>query len=241
MLAILKKEFHSFFASPVGYLVIGLFLILNALFLWVFDNDFNLFDYGFADLTPFFQLVPWIFIFLIPAVTMRSFSDELRLGTLELLLTRPITTLQLVLGKFFGALLLLILALIPTLVYVHAIDQLGNPQGNYDQGVLIGSYLGLLFLAATYTAIGVFASTLSENQIVAFLIAALLCFLFYFGFNGIADTLNIEILKTLSLQMHFESIGRGVIDSRDLVYFLSITSVFIGLTVLKLESKSVKG
>ena len=241
MLAILKKEFHSFFASPVGYLVIGLFLILNGLFLWVFDNDFNLFDYGFADLTPFFQLVPWIFIFLIPAVTMRSFSDELRLGTLELLLTRPITTLQLVLGKFFGALLLLILALIPTLVYVHAIDQLGNPQGNYDQGVLIGSYLGLLFLAATYTAIGVFASTLSENQIVAFLIAALLCFLFYFGFNGIADTLNIEILKTLSLQMHFESIGRGVIDSRDLVYFLSITSVFIGLTVLKLESKSVKG
>ncbi|MEC8683794.1 MAG: gliding motility-associated ABC transporter permease subunit GldF [Bacteroidota bacterium] len=241
MLAILKKEFHSFFASPVGYLVIGLFLILNGLFLWVFDNDFNLFDYGFADLTPFFQLVPWIFIFLIPAVTMRSFSDELRLGTLELLLTRPITTLQLVLGKFFGALLLLILALIPTLAYVYAIYQLGNPQGNYDQGVLIGSYLGLLFLAATYTAIGVFASTLSENQIVAFLIAALLCFLFYFGFNGIADTLNIEILKTFSLQMHFESIGRGVIDSRDLVYFLSITSVFIGLTVLKLESKSVKG
>ena len=241
MLAILKKEFHSFFASPVGYLVIGLFLILNGLFLWVFDNDFNLFDYGFADLTPFFQLAPWIFIFLIPAVTMRSFSDELRLGTLELLLTRPITTLQLVLGKFFGALLLLILALIPTLVYVYAIDQLGNPQGNYDQGVLIGSYLGLLFLAATYTAIGVFASTLSENQIVAFLIAALSCFLFYFGFNGIADTLSFEILKTFSLQMHFESIGRGVIDSRDLVYFLSITSVFIGLTVLKLESKSVKG
>lgn len=241
MFAILKKEFHSFFASPVGYLVIGLFLVLNALFLWVFDNDFNLFDYGFADLTPFFQLVPWIFIFLIPAVTMRSFSDELRLGTLELLLTRPITTLELVLGKFLGALVLLLLALLPTLVYVYAIDQLGNPQGNYDLGILAGSYLGLLFLAMAYCAIGVFASTLSENQIVAFLIAVFISFLFYYGFNGIAETLNIDFLRSLSLQRHFESIGRGVLDSRDLIYFLSVTSVFIALTVFKLESKSVKG
>ncbi|MEH6657121.1 gliding motility-associated ABC transporter permease subunit GldF [Leeuwenhoekiella marinoflava] len=237
MIAILKKEFHSFFASPVGYLVIGLFLVLNALFLWVFDNDYNLFDYGFADLTPFFQLVPWIFIFLIPAVTMRSFSDELRLGTLELLLTRPISKVQLVLGKFFGALLLIILALVPTLVYVYAIDQLGNPQGNYDLGILTGSYLGLLFLASAYTAIGVFASTLSENQIVAFIIAAFLCFLFFFGFNALAEVVNISVLKELSIQKHFESISRGVIDSRDLIYFLSSTAFFIGLTVFKLEHK----
>lgn len=237
MIAILKKEFHSFFASPVGYLVIGLFLVLNALFLWVFDNDYNLFDYGFADLTPFFQLVPWIFIFLIPAVTMRSFSDELRLGTLELLLTRPISKVQLVLGKFFGALLLIVLALVPTLVYVYAIDQLGNPQGNYDLGILTGSYLGLLFLASAYTAIGVFASTLSENQIVAFIIAAFLCFLFFFGFNALAEVVNISVLKELSIQKHFESISRGVIDSRDLIYFLSSTAFFIGLTVFKLEHK----
>ncbi|RXG32479.1 gliding motility-associated ABC transporter permease subunit GldF [Leeuwenhoekiella marinoflava] len=237
MIAILKKEFHSFFASPVGYLVIGLFLVLNALFLWVFDNDYNLFDYGFADLTPFFQLVPWIFIFLIPAVTMRSFSDELRLGTLELLLTRPISKVQLVLGKFFGALLLIVLALVPTLVYVYAIDQLGNPQGNYDFGILTGSYLGLLFLASAYTAIGVFASTLSENQIVAFIIAAFLCFLFFFGFNALAEVVNISVLKELSIQKHFESISRGVIDSRDLIYFLSSTAFFIGLTVFKLEHK----
>ena len=235
MLAILKKEFHSFFASPVGYLVIGLFLVLNWLFLWVFDNDFNLFDYGFADLTPFFQLVPWIFIFIIPAVTMRSFSDELRLGTLELLLTQPITTLQLVLGKFFGALLLLVLALVPTLVYVYAIDQLGNPQGNYDSGILVGSYLGLLFLASAYTAMGIFASTLSENQIVAFLLAVFLCFLFYFGFEGLADFTNLDFLKELSLQRHFESISRGVIDSKDLIYFLSLAMIFIVLTMFKLE------
>ena len=237
MIAILKKEFHSFFASPVGYLVIGLFLVLNALFLWVFDNDFNLFDYGFADLTPFFQLVPWIFIFLIPAVTMRSFSDELRLGTLELLLTRPIGKLQLVLGKFTGALLLIVLALIPTLVYVYAIDQLGNPQGNYDLGVVVGSYLGLLFLASAYTAIGVFASTLSENQIVAFISAAFVCFLFFFGFNALSEVLTLSFLQELSLQSHFESISRGVIDSSDLIYFLSLTAFFIGLTVFKLENK----
>ncbi|MDP5044721.1 MAG: gliding motility-associated ABC transporter permease subunit GldF [Leeuwenhoekiella sp.] len=237
MIAILKKEFHSFFASPVGYLVIGLFLILNWLFLWVFDNDFNQFDYGFADLTPFFQLVPWIFIFLIPAVTMRRFSDELRLGTLELLLTQPITTLKLVLGKFFGAFLLILLALIPTLIYIYAIDQLGNPQGNYDSGILIGSYLGLLFLALAYTAIGIFASTLSENQIVAFIIAVFLCFLFYFGFDGLADVSNIEFLKTLSLQRHFESISRGVLDSRDLIYFLSVATAFIAMTTFKLEKK----
>lgn len=237
MIAILKKEFHSFFASPVGYLVIGLFLVLNALFLWVFENDFNLFDYGFADLTPFFQLVPWIFIFLIPAVTMRSFSDELRLGTLELLLTRPIGKLQLVLGKFTGALLLIVLALIPTLVYVYAIDQLGNPQGNYDLGVVVGSYLGLLFLASAYTAIGVFASTLSENQIVAFISAAFVCFLFFFGFNALSEVLTLSFLQELSLQSHFESISRGVIDSSDLIYFLSLTAFFIGLTVFKLENK----
>lgn len=239
MFSILKKEFHSFFASPVGYLVIGLFLVLNGLFLWVFDSGFNIFDYGFADLTPFFQLTPWIFIFLIPAVTMRSFSDELRLGTLELLLARPISPLQLILGKFLGALTLIILALIPTLVYVYAIDQLGNPPGNFDSGILIGSYLGLLFLAAAYTAMGIFASMLSENQIVAFLIAVFLSFLFYFGFDALSDFLNTEFLRGLSLSTHFESISRGVLDSRDLVYFLAVTAVFIALTRLKLQSKSL--
>ena len=237
MLAILKKEFHSFFASPVGYLVIALFLILNWLFLWVFDNDFNQFNYGFADLTPFFQLAPWIMIFLIPAVTMRSFSDELRLGTLELLITQPITTFQLVLGKFLGAFLLLVIALIPTLIYVYAIDQLGNPQGNFDSGILIGSYLGLLFLALAYTAIGVFASTLSENQIVAFIIAVFLCFLFYYGFDGLADVVSINFLRKLSLQRHFESMSRGVLDSRDLIYFISIAVVFVFATKFKLDYK----
>ena len=237
MLTILKKEFHSFFSSPVGYLVIGLFLVLNWLFLWVFDSGYNIFDYGFADLTPFFELTPWIFIFLIPAVTMRSFSDELRLGTLELLLSKPITHVQLVLGKFLGAFTLIILALIPTLIYVYAIDKLGNPVGNFDSGVLIGSYLGLLFLAAVYTAIGLFASILSENQIVAFLIAVFLSFLFYYGFNALTSLSDLSFFRSLSLQSHFESISRGVIDSRDLVFFVSLTAIFSVLTLFQLKSK----
>lgn len=232
MISILKKEFITFFASAVGYLVVGLFLIFTGLFLWVFPGNYNILDYGYADLTPFFQLVPWIFLFLIPAVTMRSFSDELRLGTLELLLTKPITSWQLVLGKFMGAFLLIILALIPTLVYIYAIAQLGNPAGNYDSGVIIGSYLGLLFLASTYTAIGIFASTLSENQIVAFLIAIGICFVLFYGI----DALNIPLLsERLSINAHFESISRGVLDTRDLLYFISLTALFLFFTVLRLK------
>ena len=156
MLAILKKEINSFFASPIGYLVIAIFLLLNGLFLWVFKGEFNILDNGFADLQPFFLLAPWILVFLIPAVTMRSFSDEKKQGTLELLLTKPISTLQLILGKYFGAFVLILIALIPTLLYVYTVYQLGNPTGNLDFGSTLGSYFGLLFLIATYTAIGVF-------------------------------------------------------------------------------------
>ncbi|MFT5863753.1 MAG: ABC-2 type transport system permease protein, partial [Flavobacteriales bacterium] len=176
MYAILKKEIHAFFASPIGYLVIGLFLLVTGLFLWVFEGNFNIANSGFADLAPFFQLAPWIFTFLIPAVTMRSFSDEQKMGTLELLLTKPISTLELVLGKYLGAFTLIVLSLIPTVIYVYAIYQLGNPVGNLDIGVTIGSYLGLFLLAAAFTSIGIYASTLSDNQIVAFIIAVFLCF-----------------------------------------------------------------
>ena len=201
-----------------------------------------MFDYGYADLNPFFQLVPWVFIFLIPAVTMRSFSDEKKLGTLELLLTRPITHWQLVLGKFFGAFLLILFSLIPTLVYLYAVDRLGNPEGNYDLGVVVGSYLGLLFLASTYTSMGIFASTLSENQIVSFLIAVFLCFLFYFGLDALADYNLLGIpdywLVNLGMRSHFESISRGVIDTRDLVYFTSLTILFLYITKLRLKTSN---
>ena len=241
MFSILKKEINSFFASPIGYLVIAVFLLLNSLFLFLFKGDFNILDNGFADLSSFFLLSPWIFIFLIPAITMRSFSDEKKQGTLELLLTKPISHLQIVLGKYFGAFALVIIAILPTLLYVYAISKLGNPEGNLDVGSVMGSYFGLLFLAASYVAIGVFASTLSDNQIVAFIIAVFLCFFFYFGFQGIAnyklfgDTFYLE---KLGMDYHFESMERGVLDTRDLIYFLSITAFFIVLTKLNIKKQS---
>ncbi|AUC77844.1 gliding motility-associated ABC transporter permease subunit GldF [Olleya sp. Bg11-27] len=237
MLAILKKEINSFFASPIGYLVITIFLVLNGLFLWVFKGEFNILDNGFADLSSFFLLAPWILIFLIPAVTMRSFSDEKKQGTLELLLTKPISTLQLVLGKYFGAFVLILIALLPTVLYVYTIYQLGNPIGNLDFGSTLGSYFGLLFLVAAYTAIGVFASTLSDNQIVAFIVAVFLCLFFYIGFEGIADVVSNNMIENLGMNAHFKSMSRGVLDTRDIIYFLSLTTLFIMLTKFNIKKQ----
>jgi len=230
MIAILKKEIYSFFSSPIGYLVIGIFLLINGLFLWLFKGEFNILDYGFSDLSPFFLLAPWVLIFLIPAVCMRSFSDEKKQGTLELLLTKPISHIKIVLGKYFGALILILIALIPTLLYVYAVYQLGNPIGNLDFGSTLGSYFGLLFLIMAYTAIGVFASTLSNNQIVAFIIAVFLCFLFYIGLEGIADFISSTFIENLAMSTYYKSMSRGVLDSRDIIYFLSLTSFFVLLT-----------
>lgn len=238
MKALLFREIKSFFGSPIGYLVIAIFLILNGLFLWIFDGEYNILNSGFADLSPFFTISPWILIFLIPAVTMRSFSDEMKQGTLELLLTKPLSIWQIVNGKFFGAVLLIVIAIIPTFIYVSVISSLGMPEGNIDMGSTIGSYFGLLFLISGYSAIGIFTSTLSDNQIVAFLLAVFLCFFFYFGFDGIATYLpSIEnFISNLGMNSHFKSMSRGVIDTRDLLYFVSITILFLSLTVFKLKS-----
>jgi len=238
MFAILKKEINSFFASPIGYLVIAIFLILNGLFLWVFKGEFNVLDYGFADLSAFFLLAPWILIFLISAVTMRSFSDETKQGTMELLLTKPISHLQIVLGKYFGTILLIIIALLPTLLYPYTVYQLGNPVGNLDMGSTLGSYFGLLFLIASYAAIGVFTSTLSDNQIVAFILSIFLCFLFYIGFEGISEITSSSFIEQLGMNYHFKSMGRGVIDTRDIVYFLSVSVFFLTITKLNLNRET---
>ncbi|WP_406684019.1 gliding motility-associated ABC transporter permease subunit GldF [Seonamhaeicola sp. MEBiC1930] len=237
MLAILRKEINSFFSSPIGYLVVAIFLLLNGLFLWLFKGEFNILDYGFADLSSFFLIAPWVLVFLIPAVTMRSFSDEKKQGTLELLLTKPISHLKIVLGKYLGAFILIITALLPTLLYVYTVNQLGNPVGNLDMGSTWGSYFGLLFLVASYTAIGVFASTLSDNQIVAFIIAVFLCFLFYIGFEGMADFMASDFIEQLGISYHFKSMSRGVIDTRNIIYFISITIFFLMLTKLNLTKE----
>lgn len=238
MKSIILREIKSFFGSPVGYLVIGVFLIVNGLFLWVFEGDYNILNSGFADLSPFFTLAPWILIFLIPAVTMRSFSDERKQGTMELLLTKPLSIWEIVNGKFLGALLLIVLAIIPTLIYVKVISDLGLPEGNIDLGSTIGSYFGLLFLIAAYSSIGIFTSTLSENQIVSFIIAVFLCFFFYYGFEAVAALFPgfSQIIAVFGMQNHFKSISRGVIDTRDVLYFISITILFLSLTVYQLKT-----
>jgi ABC-2 type transport system permease protein len=238
MKSIILREIKSFFGSPIGYLVIAIFLIINGFFLWVFEGEYNILNTGFADLTPFFTLAPWILIFLIPAVTMRSFSDEKRQGTLELLLTKPLSVWQIVSGKFLGALLLIIMAIIPTFIYVWVIYGLGLPEGNIDMGSTIGSYFGLLFLISGYSAIGIFTSTLSENQIVAFIVAVFLCFFLYFAFEGLATVLPSfsTFISALGMQDHYKSISRGVIDTRDIFYFVSITVAFLSFTVYNLKS-----
>ena len=237
MIALIKREINSFFSGPIGYLVIAVFLIINGLFLWVFGGNFNILDAGFADLSAFFELAPWVLLFLIPAVTMRSFSDEMKMGTLELLLTKPISLSEIVLGKYIGAVVLILIALVPTILYVVTISNLGNPPGNWDVGSTLGSYIGLLFLVFSYTSIGVFASTLSQNQIVAFILAVFICFALYYGFEGLAALSADFPLEHFGMKAHFDSVSRGVLDTRDLIYFASITVFFMALTVLKLRNK----
>jgi len=242
MLAIFKREVFSFFTTPVGYLIIGFFLVLNGLFLWVFKGEFNIFEYGFADLSKFFLLTPWVFLFLIPAVTMKSFSEEKKTGTLELLFIKPLSLGQTVYGKFFGALFLVVIALIPTFLYSISISQLGITEGNLDWGLIYGSYFGLFFLAMSYTAIGIFTSTLTENQIVAFILALVGCFMFYYGFEAVSTLFTdgdmAQFVISLGMKSHFEGISRGVLDSRDLIYFFSLSVLFLFFAIVQLKNHS---
>jgi len=241
MISILKKELNSFLSSLTGYMVVVVFLLLNGLFLWVFPGSFNLLDAGYAGLDGLFFLAPWVFLFLIPALTMRFFSDEIKTGTIELILTKPISELSLVLGKFFAGLLLCIIALSPTLIYVASIYLLGQPQGNLDWAAISGSYIGLVLLSGIYVSIGVFASTLTENQIVSFILALFFCFFCFTGFEQIAllfshTGLELSIDK-LGISYHYNAISRGVIDTRDVLYFISMMSIFIYGSKLSLQSR----
>ncbi|WP_430612428.1 gliding motility-associated ABC transporter permease subunit GldF [Flavobacterium sp. JP2137] len=238
MNALLLREIKSFFGSLTGYLVIAVFLVLNGLFLWVFDGNYNILQGGYADVFPFFNLAPWILIFLIPAVTMKSFSEEIKQGTLELLLTKPLSIREIVLGKFLGAFVLIVLAIIPTLTYVWVVADLSLSGTQFDWGSTWGSYFGLLFLIGAYTAIGVFASTLSENQIVSFIIAVALCFLFFVGldeWSKIGGSWS-GLIASFGINAHFKSMGRGVLDTRDILYFLSFSAFFLSATVFKIKS-----
>ena len=242
MVSIFNKELNSFFSSPIGYLVIAIYFLVNGLFLWVFEGDYNILHAGFADLNSYFFLAPWIFIFLIPAITMRSFSDEINIGTIELLKTKPLSYWEIILGKYFGALTLAVIAILPTSIYAYTIYQLGNPVGNIALSTTIGSFIGLLFLVSAYTAIGIFTSSLSKNQLVAFIISVFICFFFYYGFEGLASYNllgNFDYtVQQLGMNEHFKSIGKGVLDTRDLIYFFSITFFFLYLTNYRIQHEN---
>ncbi|MDR9374748.1 MAG: gliding motility-associated ABC transporter permease subunit GldF [Schleiferiaceae bacterium] len=241
MTALIAKEIRSFFGSIIGYLVIIVYLLINGVFLWIFPGEFNLLDAEYASLRNLFTLSPWVFLFLIPALTMRLFADEKKAGTMELLLTKPLTDWQIVGAKYLAGVLLVFFALLPTLLYFYSVYQLGNPVGNLDMGGSIGSYLGLLFLGAGFVSIGLFASALTDNQIVSFLLGVFLCFFFYYGFDRIAGLALFGaadlFIMNLGINEHYTSMSRGVIDSRDLLYFLSLIALFFGATRLVIQSR----
>jgi ABC-2 type transport system permease protein len=242
MISLLKKEIGGFLSSLIGYIVITVFLMAMGLFLWVFPGNFNILDAGFASLETLFVFSPWIFMFLIPAITMRSFAEEKRTGTIELLLTRPLSEWQIIFAKYLAGLLLVIISVAPTVVYYFSLQALGNPPGNVDSGGTWGSYAGLIFLGGAFVSIGLFASSLSDNQIVSFILAFFLSFFCYAGFDSIAQmevfSGAADVIFQLGISQHFDSMSRGVIDTRDVIYFLSFITFFLALTRFKLLSRT---
>jgi ABC-2 type transport system permease protein len=231
MLAIIKKELRLFFGSTIAYFVIGGFLLINGLLLWVFKNDFNILNAGFADLTSFFNTIPWLFILLIPAITMKSFPEEINSGTIEILKTKPISNFELIFGKYAAYFITVCIAIIPTLFYLFSIHSLANPVGNIDFGLAFGSYIGLFFIASAYISISLWVATFSNNQLVVLLASIVISYFAFYGIYSFSDLFskNSFELQQLAMYPHFESIGRGVIDTRDLIYFISISSLFLVL------------
>lgn len=238
MKQIFVKEFTGFFGSLIAYIVMAVFLITVGLFTWVFPDQ-SVLAYGYADLGTFFSVAPYVFIFLIPALTMRMFAEERKMGTLELLLTRPVTVWQIVLGKYGAVLALVALTLLPTGLYYLALYQLGNPKGNLDSSGILGAYMGLMLMAALFSAIGIWASALTTNQIVAFLVAAFVCFVLYAGMDSLSGLIQAGSwslnLKEVGALYHYEAMSQALVDSRDVIYFLSLSSLFLFFTVLRIQ------
>ena len=240
MLAVYLKEINLFFSSLIGYVVLAVFLVVTSIFLWVLPQ-FNVFEAGYATLQQYFQLAPFIFWFLVPAVAMRSLSEEYRSGTIELLATKPITDAQLVVGKYAAGVTLLLIALAPTLLYYYTIAQLASTPDAVDSGATIGSLIGLAFLGAVFMSIGIFSSSISVNQIIAFIVGVLLCFTFYSLFSLVGDSaVDFTLanwLTNLSLEKHYASISRGVVDTRDIIYFLSVIVLFLSASTTVVASR----
>ena len=242
MRSIFIKEINSFFSSIVGYVAVLVFLFFCGLLLWIMP-DYSILGYGYAAMDRFFQFAPWLLLLLVPAVTMRAFSDEFRTGTIEWLSTKPVTDVSIILGKYFATLVLVAFALVPTLIYVVTIYNLSLPDNSPDAAAIAGSYIGLMFLAATFSAVGVFCSSVTSNQVVAFLIALVSSYLLYTGFEHLSKLPQFAAgidyyLSMIGMEFHYNSISRGVIDSRDVVYFLSVIALFISLTRFSLSNKT---
>lgn len=240
MWMICKKEWQQFFSSLTGYIALVVFLLLNGLFLFVFP-DTSILDFGYASLGSFFSLAPWILLFLVPTITMRSLADEYKTGTFELLKTLPVTPSQIVWGKFFGSLIIVVTALVPTLIYAVSVQQL-SVTGGIDTGATAGSYIGLVFLGAVFTAIGICTSSYTNNTVVAFITAAFLCFALYNGFDAISKLPVFKAgpdyyIEMLGINFHYRSISRGVIDSRDLVYFIGVIFLAMFITQRNLSKR----
>jgi ABC-2 type transport system permease protein len=240
MIQILSKEFNSFLNSLIAYVVIGVFLVAIGLLMWVFPET-SVLEYGYADMDTLFNTGPYVLVFLVPAITMRSFSEEKKAGTMELLFTKPLTDWNIILGKYFACFLLVLLALVPTVIYYFSISALGNPVGNVDTPGVIGSYIGLALLAGVFCSIGIFASSITTNQIVAFIVAAFLCFIFFTGFQSISMmelwSGQALMIRNLGILEHYESLSKGLIDSRDVLYFFSITFLMLACSKLILGSR----
>lgn len=240
MWSIYKKEINTFLNSLIAYLVMAVFLVSMGLLVWVFP-DTSIFEYGYADMGIFFNLAPYVFMFLIPAITMRALAEEAKTGTLELLLTKPINEFQLLFGKYLAGITLVVVTLIPTLVYYFSLSYISNPVGNVDTAGIMGAYAGLIFLASAYTAIGIFASSFTQNQIVAFIIAVFVSFIFFMGFSSISELeafneIGFQVDK-LGMLAHYDALGKGVIDLKDVIYFISLTAFFLGATFWILKMK----
>jgi ABC-2 type transport system permease protein len=241
MIRVIAKEFNSFLNSLIAYVVIGVFLTGMGLLMWVFPET-SVMEYGYADMDTLFSLGPYVFIFLIPAITMRSFAEEKKSGTMELLLTKPLTDWDIILGKFFACFLLVLFALLPTLIYYYSVWALGNPAGNIDTPGVIGSYIGLALLGGVFCAVGMVASSITSNQIVAFILAAFLCFIVFTGFESIS-TLNVWsanalVIKQLGILYHYEALSKGLIDSRDVIYFFSVGALMLLVSKTILSARS---
>ena len=241
MFSIFRKEISGFFNSLTGYVVIIVFLIANSLFMWVFPGEWNILDSGYAGLDTLFFLSPWLFLFLVPAITMRMIAEERRLGTIDLILSRPVTEREIVYGKYLASVILVLLALLPCIIFYISVWLLGESQGNLDKGGTMGAFVGLFFLAAIYVSAGIFASSLTDNQVIAFITAIFICFILFAGFDSFAYLPGLkqvdEFVIRLGINEHYKSMSRGVIDVKDIAYFIAVIAIFNEFTVMQLLSR----